>query len=358
MTKKNREAGIITTYILPRRAGMSDDVQGLQQELHATEERLKLIARVTGVVVGAAPLSVQASDLAEQVRQVFGVDSCIIRILEGEDLVLLASAGIPEINLLPRIPADWGIARDILAQRRAFSVQDITRYMGMRPPTLQIRNPYIFQSYAGAPLCVEDRIVGVIGIYETREVRDFTQADLEQLQIVANHIAVSIVNDQLYQEVERQKRELEAQIAERKQLEVQLLQAQKMDSIGRLAGGVAHDFNNLLTAILGYTELAQMTLLAEDPVQSHLEQVQKAAERAANLTDQLLAFARKQIIEPQTLDLNHLALNLEKMLSRLIGEHILLVTWPAADLWAIRADAGQIEQVLVNLAINARDAMP
>ena len=147
-------------------------------------------------------------------------------------------------------------------------------------------------------------------------------------------------------------------ITERKQAQEHLSQAQKMETVGRLAGGVAHDFNNLLTAIMGYSQLSLQQAPPESPMSSHLQEVQKAAERAANLTGQLLAFSRRQVIEPKVIDLNDLVINLDRILRRLIGEDIELVTLPAANLEPVKADPGQMEQVLVNLAVNARDAMP
>jgi two-component system, cell cycle sensor histidine kinase and response regulator CckA len=147
-------------------------------------------------------------------------------------------------------------------------------------------------------------------------------------------------------------------ITERKRLEEQLRQSQKMEAIGRLAGGVAHDFNNLLTSMLGHTALALETLPADDPARSDIQMVQRSAERAADLTFQLLAFARRQLIEPKLLNLNELILNIHKMLRRLIGENIELVILPAPELGWIKADPGQLEQVLLNLSLNARDAMP
>jgi PAS domain S-box-containing protein len=147
-------------------------------------------------------------------------------------------------------------------------------------------------------------------------------------------------------------------ISSRRRLEAQLLQSQKMESIGRLAGGVAHDFNNLLTAILGYAELALDTLPADMREREDLEQIYQAAQSATQLTKQLLAFARRQWIEPRLFNLNDLIGGLNKLLRRLIGEDIELVTLLADDLGLIRADFGQIEQVLINLAVNARDAMP
>jgi PAS domain S-box-containing protein len=147
-------------------------------------------------------------------------------------------------------------------------------------------------------------------------------------------------------------------ISERKRLEAQFLQAQKMESIGRLAGGVAHDFNNLLTAIMSYTELARDGLAPGDPVAEDLDEVAGAARRAADLTSQLLAFARKQIIEPQALNLNTLLKDMDRLLRRVIGEDVELEVRLAPDLDYVKADPGQIEQVLINMAVNARDAMP
>lgn len=146
--------------------------------------------------------------------------------------------------------------------------------------------------------------------------------------------------------------------AEKNILEAQLRQAQKMESIGRLAGGVAHDFNNLLTAILGNTDLALMDLEPENPLYPRLMVVMQAAESAADLTRQLLAFSRKQIIEPEPVDLAGLIEHMHMMLARLIGEDIRLDISAPQQLGLIKADPGQIEQIIVNLAVNARDAMP
>jgi two-component system, cell cycle sensor histidine kinase and response regulator CckA len=144
----------------------------------------------------------------------------------------------------------------------------------------------------------------------------------------------------------------------RKSLEEQLRQAQKMEAIGRLAGGVAHDFNNLLTAILGYSEMMEAKLKPDDPLRSHVREIFHAGERAATLVRQLLAFSRKQVIQPKVLNLNQVIGELDKMLRRLIGEDIDLVTRLDPRVGHIKADVGQIEQVVVNLAVNSRDAMP
>jgi PAS domain S-box-containing protein len=147
-------------------------------------------------------------------------------------------------------------------------------------------------------------------------------------------------------------------ITERRQLEEQLRQSQKMDAIGRLAGGIAHDFNNLLTVIAGRAQLILSRLRPEEPIHRDATLVRTTADRAAALTQQLLAFSRKQVLQPQVLDLNAVVTAMEPMLGRLIGEDIDLAVVPAADLGRVKADPGQIEQVIVNLVVNSRDAMP
>ena len=147
-------------------------------------------------------------------------------------------------------------------------------------------------------------------------------------------------------------------LSARKILEAELQQSQKIEAIGRLAGGVAHDFNNILGVILGCGELAASELAPESPVRELVAEMVQAAERAATLTRQLLAFSRRQILQPRRLDLNELVVNAHKLLDRLIGEDIALVARPAPALGTVLADPGQIDQILLNLAINARDAMP
>jgi two-component system cell cycle sensor histidine kinase/response regulator CckA len=147
-------------------------------------------------------------------------------------------------------------------------------------------------------------------------------------------------------------------IAERKQLENQLLQAQKMEAVGRLAGGVAHDFNNLLMTITGYGELMRAKVLKGDPLHEHLKNMLKASDRAAALTQQLLTFSRRQIVRPQVVDLNRVVLDLEPMLRRLIGEDLELEITTDPGPVAVKADPGQLGQIIMNLVVNARDAMP
>ncbi|HBG06791.1 MAG: histidine kinase [Geobacteraceae bacterium GWC2_58_44] len=147
-------------------------------------------------------------------------------------------------------------------------------------------------------------------------------------------------------------------ITERKQLEEQFRQAQKMESIGRLAGGVAHDFNNMLSVILGAAELSRCKVAEGDPVLQYLELISKAARRSSEITRQLLAFSRKEVILPKPVNLNPHIVESEKMLARLINEDIKLSFRPSSDLWTVMIDPSQVDQVLMNLSVNARDAMP
>jgi PAS domain S-box-containing protein len=186
------------------------------------------------------------------------------------------------------------------------------------------------------------------GVEVTRRRKDGTLVNVS-LSVAPLHDAAGRVTGML---------SLAADVTEMRQLEVQYRQAQKMEAVGRLAGGIAHDFNNLLTAIIGTTALVLEDLGLESRTRLDIQEIEKAAKRAAGLTRQLLIFSRQQVLEPCALDLNALVGNLEKMLHRLIGEDIELRTKQAAALGAVRADPGQLEQAIVNLVVNARDAMP
>ncbi len=178
----------------------------------------------------------------------------------------------------------------------------------------------------------------------------------------SNEASVSLIKDPsgnrigfrgLVRDITERKRSEE----EKASLQDQLRQSQKIEAIGRLSGGIAHDFNNLLTTISGNAQLSLLDLKQGDPLRGNIEEIRKASERAADLTRQLLAFSRKQVMEMQVLDLNFIVQGLDKMLHRLLGEDIDLVTVLPEGIGNVKADPGQIEQVIVNLAVNARDAM-
>lgn len=160
------------------------------------------------------------------------------------------------------------------------------------------------------------------------------------------------------QQLEQSNRELEQGLTERKNMEQQLLQVQKLESVGRLAGGIAHDFNNILSVIMGYSEIALLRMEKDSPARASIEGVKSAVQRAAALTGQLLVFSRKQVSQAQVVVLNDVVRGFQKMLERLIGEDISIETHLSEGLWPVRVDPHQIEQVLMNLSVNARDAMP
>jgi PAS domain S-box-containing protein len=177
------------------------------------------------------------------------------------------------------------------------------------------------------------------------------RANGEEFPIEASISKIEVAGQKIFTVVLRD-------ITERKQLEEQFRQSQKMEAVGRLAGGVAHDFNNMLTAIIGYSQLVMAQIDEASPLRHDIEEIEKAGQRAAGLTAQLLAFSRKQVLQPKVLDLNEVISDVDKMLRRVIGEDIDLVTIARPDLGHVKADPGQIEQILLNLAVNSRDAMP
>jgi len=178
-------------------------------------------------------------------------------------------------------------------------------------------------------------------------------AELEQ-RVEERTAELRTINESLQNEIAERKRAEEEKAA----LKEQFRQSQKMEAIGRLAGGIAHDFNNLLTVIKGYSELALIKLKEGDPLKGNIEEIHRASQRAADLTRQLLAFSRRQILEFKVLDLNTILRDMDKMLLRILGEDIELVTLFAEGIGRVRTDPGQIEQMILNLAVNARDAMP
>ncbi len=193
------------------------------------------------------------------------------------------------------------------------------------------------------PLIVDGEVVGSLGI-DAIEPRSFSADEVNLAWRVAEQMSGVLARVRLREE--------------RQKLEEQFYQAQKMEAIGRLAGGVAHDFNNLMTVINLSSRLLERKLYPEDPLWDHVQRIKDAGQRAADLTRQLLAFSRREIIEPKVVDLNDLIGDLSKMLKRLIGEDIELKAYLADGLWPVKVDPTQIEQVVINLAVNARDAMP
>jgi two-component system cell cycle sensor histidine kinase/response regulator CckA len=193
------------------------------------------------------------------------------------------------------------------------------------------------------PMVYGGNLIGFLGFDSGGKGKDWSEEIITLLTIIGEIFAHAL--ERLWVE------------GEKKKLEEQLRQSQKMEAIGRLAGGVAHDFNNMLTGIIGYADLLLLSLNRDHPLVGKVEEIKKAGKRAASLTQQLLAFSRKQMLQPKVLDLNLVVNDLKKMLQRLIGEDIELETHLESNLFRVKVDPNQMGQVLMNLVVNARDAM-
>ena len=320
------------------------------ERLHAEEMQarrtiqLALRADVNAALAeSGAEMRITLGRCAEAIVQHFGAAFARVWTLNPEEnvLELQASAGMYTNIDGPHARVPVGLFQiGLIAQERQ---PHITNDIQSEPETFdqEWAGREGMVAFAGYPLHVEGRVVGVMTMFSRRRLPDDT---LDALSSVAAVIA---------QYIDRKRTEEALRKSEE-----QFRQSQKLEAVGLLAGGIAHDFNNLLTAINGYSELALMKLKQEDPLHRNLEEIKKSGERAANLTRQLLAFSRKQMLQPRVLDLNSVVVDIEKMLRRLIGEDINLRTSFDPALGSTKADPGQIEQVVMNLAVNARDAMP
>ncbi len=239
----------------------------------------------------------------------------------------------------PPASSRTGVWADCVQQRRPVvhnSFRDLPEREGLPPG-----HPPILR-HMSAPVLDEDQVVAVAGV--ANKLSEYDESDVRQLQLFLDGLWKLL----------QQKRA----IAEQQRLEEQLRVSQRMDAIGRLAAGIAHDFNNLLAVVVGFAELLHRDMREQDPLHEYVKEIGDAGERAARLTRQLLAFSRKQLLNPELLSLNHVVQDLESMLRRTLGEHIELVTDLEPRLGACLLDRGQVEQVVLNLVVNARDAMP
>jgi two-component system, cell cycle sensor histidine kinase and response regulator CckA len=330
---------------------MAASLEHALHEARTREARLESLVEISGELSRMQALDSLLKRIAESCGRLVNTDWVGFRLVDGDTLVV---AGIldpdPDMPWKPRMKMGESLAGLVATTGRPLLLRDPANHPNLLPDHAEAFRRRGYRGLLSVPAKLGDRVVGVL-TFLTRREPGFSSEDMAIATAFASHAAIALENSRLLHEARRAYDELT-------QTQGQLEQAQKMDAIGRLAGGVAHDFNNLLTVILGRTDILLKPLKAEDPMRRGIELIQRTAGRAADLTRQLLAFSRKQVLEAVVLDLNVVTAEMYDMLSRLIGEDIALVTTPTPGLGRVKADRGQIEQVVMNLAINARDAMP
>jgi signal transduction histidine kinase len=313
-------------------------------------------------------LDVVARTVAEVVA-----DGCIVRLLsddvwlspvafylplEAHVLDATAAARVRAFMAAPQRVTDYAWGAHLIATGEAF----LAPRMDLTAVTAEVAEVYKtigVHSLLVTVLRVRGESIGTLSLFRFNPASpSFDKGDQDMAQALSDHAALAITNARLLQSALRELAEREKAEAELRKTEDQLRHAQKMDAVGRLAGGVSHDFNNMLSVVLSYTGLILSDLKSDDPLRADIEEIQKAGERAADLTRQLLTFSRQQVVLPKVLDLNHVIAGMEKMLGRLLGADIEVTLLPAARLGKVKADPGQLEQIVMNLAVNARDAMP
>ncbi|MES2504113.1 MAG: response regulator [Myxococcota bacterium] len=307
---------------------LEDEVLKRTQELTIREQKYRHIFETTSVSIWEQDISKLVSAIEDLKKSgVTDIRAFLVKHPEwmGETMSLVTMVDVngTSVSLFGAedkndLMANFG---KLLTEETLFNFQDVV--VGLAGGLLSFDFESVARTFKGVPLNI------------------MIQIRVPPKDAILSNALVSIVN-----------------LTSQRELEQQLRQSQKMEAIGRLAGGVAHDFNNLLTVILNYGQMLMDDLTPMDPMRKRVEAILESGERAASLTQQLLAFSRKQIIAPKLMDLNAVLVRMERMLQRLLGEDVELINHANNPVWQIKADAGQVEQIVMNLAVNARDAMP
>jgi PAS domain S-box-containing protein len=329
----------------------------LELELTRSLERLRVLHQIDlALIAGDRPTTV-AEEALPLVRNLLGVGRVVVNLLDlaTGQVEWLAAVGRRRVHVGPGVRYSIRFMGDVAALRRGehqmVDVHDL-------PPGPEVDALLAsgVHTYAVVPMFVYCELIGALSFGGTDAPLSAEQIDIGRE--IAAQLAIALAQGRLHEQLEMKVRELELQVTERRSIEEQLRQAQKMEAIGQLAGGVAHDFNNLLTVISGYSDILITGGQLDEGKKALVREISKAGDRAASLTRQLLAFSRRTVLAPRMLDLNALVSDHEKMLRRLIGEDVTLTARLDPLVKCVKADAGQLEQVILNLAVNARDAMP
>jgi len=328
----------------------------LLTESNRRRHEAEALSEIGRTISQSLDLEEVAQRIADSVLALFSAENAaVFRLeLESHNLITVAASGnVGQTD--PKsvtFPGGTGVVGLAVRTRQAVSTADL-----LADPRVTLdattrarieRSPY--RAVLAVPLIVIDRVIGALGI-GARPGRVFTSEEIRLTEAFADQAATALENARLYQATQQAYEDL-------KRTQDQLVQAQKMESVGRLAGGISHDFNNLLTVIAGRAQLAMRHVEPRSQLRRDLETITGSTERAAALTRQLLAFGRKQVLQPQVLDLHVVVEEINRLLGRTIGEDITISTVTAPDLGRVKADPTQIDQVIMNLVVNARDAMP
>ncbi len=328
-----------------------------EEDAKRLAEENALVAEM-GRIIGSTPNIEEVFDrFSEEVAKLIPFERIQINVgsLPEDDSYVRYVSGIdvPRRRVGERVPLTGTATIECFRTKASLLLQPKdakeVEELGARYPKLLPNLQAGVRSAILVPLIAGDTTIGVLSL-RTTQTQAYTEQDVRLAESIASQIAGAVANAQLYEERTQAEKEKE-------KLQMQFLQAQKMESVGRLAGGVAHDFNNKLAVIMGYAEMALMKLDSGGSIESELEEILKAAQHSADLTRQLLAFARRQTVSPKVVDLNDLISGMLKMLRRLIGEDIELAWMPGHELWKLKIDPSQIDQILANLTVNSRDAI-
>jgi GAF domain-containing protein len=324
----------------------------LLEDLRSRQARLEALLDVSRQLSQIQPLESLLETIARACGQVLDSNSVGFRVVEGDELVIGGACGdARDAMRTARLKVGESVSGIVAATGMPLVIEDAREDPRVLPDHREALRRLGYHAWLGVPVKLGERVVGVLSV-RTRRESGFTKEDQAIAAAFASQAATALENARLFQEVQQAYTEVA-------RAQEELMQAQKMDAIGRLAGGMAHDFNNLLTIIHGRSEILLRRFGEQDPrSRRDVEAIQHTALRAADLTRQLLAFSRKQVLQPRVLSLNSAVTDTASMFRRLIGEDINLIVVPGAGLDRVRVDPTQLEQILINLAVNARDAMP
>ena len=344
-----------TIQDITERKRAEDAQRKSEEEAKRLAQENAIMAEIGQIISSTLNIDEVYELFSEKVKKLLLYDRITVNLINRDGRTLtdryVGGKSIPGRNMGDIFPLGGTLTEAVIQNRKGLKVdsQD-EKEIAVKYPGLLTEMSAGLRSFLSVPLISGDQPIGGLH-FRSKGYGIYSEKDLKLAENVGTQIAGAIANAQLFSEHGRAEKE-------KASLQEQLHQSQKMEAIGKLAGGIAHDFNNLLTIINTHAQLALMELRDWDPLRGKLEPIQKAGERAANLTRQLLAFSRRQVVDMKVIDLNALLQELGKMLIRVIGEDIELSTVLDKGLGRVKADPGQIEQVILNLVVNAKDAMP